>query len=306
MPPSAEDSQSELNQSLVSLRGIGPRMLPKLEKLGLQTVEDALYHLPLRYEDRRTLKSIARLIDGQQEVFVGHVLAAGESLTSRTRRKIYEVIVGDDSGKISLKWFNYRKSWLQKRFTVDQQILIIGEVRRFGATREIHHPDTEPLPDGIDPQQLLQKDPLNFGRILPVYPLTEGLSQKQARKIWFPLIRENACLVKSLIPAEIIGRHHLLPLADALLQVHWPEGKSDLLSLGQGRDLARKSLVFDEFFYLELGLALKRAGVQLEQGISFKVEHRYTLPLNKLLPFKLTDAQRRVLGEIKHDTLGPP
>ena len=303
MPTSAPDLQELQHKSLGSIRGIGPRMLPKLEKLGLKTVDDALYHLPARYEDRRTLKPIARLIDGQQEVFVGTVLASGESQTSRTRRKIYEVIIGDASGKIALKWFRYRKPWLQKRFPVDQQLVVIGEVKRFGAIREIHHPDTEPLPAGTEPEQLLQKDPLNFGRILPVYPLTEGLSQRQIRKIWFTLVRENACQVQGQIPDEIIARHQLMPLADALLQVHWPENNSDYYSLEQGRDLARKSLVFDEFFYLELGLALKRAGVQLEQGISFKVEHRYTLPLVRLLPFKLTAAQRRVLGEIKQDMM---
>ena len=303
MPVSAPESQSILKQSLSSIRGVGPRMLPKLEKLGLKTVEDALYHLPLRYEDRRTLKQIAQLVDGQQEVFVARVLAAGEAVTSRSQRKIFEVIVGDASGKLTLKWFRYRKPWLQKRFVIDQQIVVIGDVKRFGASREIHHPDTEPLPAGIDPAQLLQKDPLNFGRILPVYPLTEGLSQKQARKIWFALVREYADLVESLIPAQIIARQHLMPLADALLQIHWPENDSELAAMEQGRDLARKSLVFDEFFYLELGLALKRAGVQLEKGISFKVEHLYTLPLNKMLPFKLTDAQRRVLGEIKLDMM---
>ena len=228
MPTPATDPQTALQQTIGSIRGVGPRMLPKLAKLGLQTVEDALYHLPLRYEDRRTLQPISSLIDDQQQVFVGTVLAAGESVTSRSRRKIFEVIVGDDSGRISLKWFRYRKSWLQKRFTVDQQIIVIGEVKRFGATREIHHPDCEPLPLGIEPQQLLQQDPLNFGRILPVYPLTDGLSQKQARKIWFSLVRENACHVESLIPEQIIKRHQLLPLADALLQTHWPENTSDL------------------------------------------------------------------------------
>ncbi|HEY5673325.1 MAG TPA: ATP-dependent DNA helicase RecG [Malonomonas sp.] len=305
MPSQAPEPQSMLSLSLGNIRGVGPRMLPKLEKLGLKTVEDALYHLPLRYEDRRTLKPISRLVDGQQEVFVGRVLAAGETQTSRTRRKIYEIIVGDASGTVSLKWFHYRKPWLQKRFTVDQQVVVIGEIKRFGATREIHHPDTEPLPAGIEPEQLLKNDPLNFGRILPVYPLTDGLSQKQARKIWYSLVRENACLVESLIPTTILERLKLIPLADALLQVHWPEENSDFSILGQGAELARKSLVFDEFFYLELGLALKRAGVQLEKGISFQVEHRYTLPLTKMLPFKLTEAQRRVLGEIKQDMMAP-
>lgn len=302
---SPEEINPALNQSLGSIRGVGPRMLPKLEKLGLKTIEDALYHLPLRYEDRRRLKPINRLCTGQQEVFVGQVLAAGESTTSRSRKHIYEVIVGDDSGQISLKWFRYRKPWLQKLLPIGKRAILIGEIKHFGATREIHHPDVEPLPDNVDPLQVLNNDPLNFGRILPVYPLTEGLSQKQARKIWFPLVEDNADFVESRIPKEILQRMRLLPLAEALHQVHWPKKQTDLMALEQGRDQARSSLVFDEFFFLELGMALKRAGVQLEKGISFKLAHRYTLPLSKMLPFKLTDAQRRVLGEIKLD-MGSP
>lgn len=281
-------------------------MLPKLEKLGLNTIEDALYHLPLRYEDRRQLTPIARLRPATQEVFCGRVLAAGESTTSRNRRKIFEVIVADDSGQISLKWFRYRKPWLQKLLPIGKQAVLIGEVKRFAAIREVHHPDVEILPDDItDPLKVLEKDPLNFGRILPVYPLTEGLSHKQARKIWHPLVTQYAAQVTSPLPDEILQRQDLIPLSEALLQAHWPHNRSDLQALEQGRDQARRSLVFDEFFFLELGLALKRAGVQLEEGISFKLEHRYTLPLSKMLPFKLTDAQRRVLGEIKHDMCSP-
>lgn len=280
-------------------------MLPKLEKLSLKTIEDALYHLPLRYEDRRQLQPISKLKPGQQEVFIGSVLAAGEATTARTRKRIYEVIVSDDSGQIALKWFRYRKPWMQKLLPIGKKAVFIGEVKHFGATREVHHPDVESLPDGVDPLQVLAKDPLNFGRILPVYPLTEGLSQKQARKIWFSLVQDHADLVKSCIPPEILQRQQLIPLSTALHQAHWPDNHSDLYTLEQGRDKSRSSLVFDEFFFLELGLALKRAGVQLEAGISFNLEHRYTLPLSKLLPFKLTDAQRRVLGEIKNDMLSP-
>ncbi|NOY12512.1 MAG: DNA helicase RecG, partial [Deltaproteobacteria bacterium] len=175
--PSADsttESQPALTLPLGKMRGIGPRILSKLEKLGLQTVEDALYHLPLRYEDRRQLKPISRLRAGQQEVFVGRVLAAGESTGARSRRTMYQVIVADDSGQITLKWFRYRKAWLQKRFPIGQQAVFIGEVKQFGATREVYHPDAELLPEGTDPRTFLEKDPLSFGRILPVYPLTEG------------------------------------------------------------------------------------------------------------------------------------
>ena len=294
-----------LNKKLDNLHGVGPRMLPKLQKLGLQTIEDALYHLPIRYEDRRQFKKISQLTDNQQEVFVGSVLVSGETVTSRSRRTIYEIIVGDDSGKISLKWFRYRKPWLQKRFPVGQQAIFIGEIKRFAAIREIHHPDSELISPGQDLDQLLKSVPLSFGTILPVYSLTEGLTQKQARKIWYRLIQEYAQFVPSSIPPEVQKKYHLLPTSEALKMVHWPDKSIDLNTLEQGFDQARYSLVFDEFFYLELGLALKRAGVQLEEGIAFKFDHKFTIPLNKMLPFKLTDAQRRVLGEIKQDMMAP-
>lgn len=307
MPPqnSFNRPQTRLDEPLDKLRGVGPRALLKLEKLGLCTIEDALYHLPFRYEDRRQLKPIARLRSGTQEVFYGEVLAAGEAHTTRKRRKIYEVIVGDKSGQISLKWFRYRENWLKKRFPVGQKAVFIGEVKSFGAVREIHHPDAELLSSDNSLEQLFQRDPLNFGRILPVYSLTEGLSQKQVRKIWFELVEQYAPLAQSYIPGEILSRHNLLTLPEALQGSHWPANDASLTTLEQGNDRCRQSLVFDEFFYLELGLALKRQGVQLEEGIAFNVEHRYTIPLNKMLPFRMTDAQRRVLGEIKHDMMLP-
>ncbi len=297
--------QFKLNQSLDLLHGVGSRIVPKLQKLGLNTIEDALYHLPVRYEDRRQLKTINQLIDGHQEVFVGSVLASGETVTTRSRKRIYEIIVGDNTGKISLKWFRYRKPWLQKRFPVGQKAIFIGEIKRFAALREIHHPDSELLNSDQDIQQLLQSDPLSFGRILPIYALTEGLTQKQVRKIWNQLVQDYADYAPSFIPEDIQKKYQLMSISAALKQAHWPEDSANLYELEKGSDKARYSLVFDEFFYLELGLALKRAGVQLEEGIAFNFTHKYTVPLNKMLPFKLTDAQRRVLGEIKKDMMAP-
>ena len=301
--PSLEDTG--LDRPVDHLHGVGPRLVPKLQKLGLHTIEDALYHLPQRYEDRRHFKTISQLKDGQQEVFIGTVLASGEAVTTRSRRKIYEVIVGDQSGKISLKWFRYRKNWLQNRFPIGQKAVFIGEVKRFAALREVYHPDSELIETDTDFQQLLVSDPMNYGRILPVYALTEGLSQKQARKIWYRLIRDHAPLAQNFIPPEILCKYHFMHRSEALQEVHWPNDKCVMQSLENGRNIARQSLVFEEFFFLELGLALKRAGVELEEGIAFNFNHKYTVPLNKLLPFKLTEAQRRVLGEIKIDMMSP-
>ncbi len=309
-PPTASPSSfsphpSSLQTPLLQIRGVGPRLAEFLGRLGLTTVEDALYTLPFRYEDRREIRPIARLRPGEAEVFFGEVLAASESVTAKTRRRIFEVVVGDGSGRISLKWFHYRKEWMKKRFPIGARGFFSGEVKRFGAVKEVHHPDTEFLPPGASPADFMAADPLSFGRILPVYPLTEGLTQKTARKIWKEVVERFAPLAVSAIPEEISTRRRLLPLDQALRQAHWPETDAVLGDLNAGRDPARRTLVYDEFFFLELGLALKRRGVVLEPGIPFQVTHRYTRPLAAMLPWRLTDGQRRVLGEIKQDMMAP-
>lgn len=305
LAPSYLRSRQFLATPLEQIRGVGPRLAEKLKKTALATVEDALYTLPFRYEDRRSLKRIAQLRDGQAEVFFGEILASGEGVTSRSRKRLFEVIVGDGSGQISLKWFHYRKEWMVKRFAVGRKAVFIGDVKRFGAVREVHHPEVEFIEGEGGLAAFMASDPLAFGRILPVYPLTEGLSQKVARKIWKEIVDRFAPLAVSPLPAEIIQRRNLMPLAQALAQLHWPDDVAGLEGADFAQHPARRSLVYDEFFFLELGLALKRRGVLLEAGIPFQVEHRYTKPLSQLLPYRLTAAQRRVLGEIKQDLMQP-
>ncbi|WP_432822244.1 ATP-dependent DNA helicase RecG [Trichloromonas sp.] len=305
LTPSRQRITQLMSTPLDSLRGVGLRLVEKLSKLGLHTVEDALYSLPFRYEDRRQLKKIAQLTPGNSEVFAGEITFAGETLTSRSRKKLFEVMVTDGSGQVSLKWFHYRRDWMKKQFVQGRRAVFIGEVKRFGAIREVHHPDVEFVAEDQDAAELLRSDPLSFGRILPVYPLTEGLSQKNLRKIMKDVVDQYAPVAATAIPADIVQRQRLLPLSEAFRQAHWPESDCSLVKLEQGKDPARHTLVFDEFFFLELGLALKRQGIVLEEGIPFNVEHRYTKPLAALLPYRLTAAQRRVLGEIKQDLMAP-
>ncbi|MEJ2198805.1 MAG: OB-fold nucleic acid binding domain-containing protein, partial [Desulfuromonadales bacterium] len=176
--------RQHLSTPVVHLKGVGPRLAEKLAKLDIHTVEDLLYTLPNRYEDRREFRKIAHLRDGIHEVFCGEILVCGESTTSRRRRRLFEVVVSDGTGQIALKWFHYRKDWMTKRFTVGRRAVFTGEVKRYGALREIHHPDVEFLAPDQSLADYQSSDPLAFGRILPVYPLTEGLSQYAARKIW--------------------------------------------------------------------------------------------------------------------------
>lgn len=285
------------------LKGVGPRIAEKLTKLDICTIEDLLYTLPNRYEDRREFRKIALLRENTNEVFYGEILACGEATTSRSRRKLFEVMVSDGTGRVVLKWFHYRKDWMNKRFVVGQRAVFTGEVKHFGAIREVHHPDAEFLAPDQTLADYQSSDPLAFGRILPVYPLTEGLTQYAARRIWKQAVDLFVRHVASYLPVSLVERHQLMPLADALQQIHWPANDTRMEQLEAGRTRALRSLVYDEFFFLELGLALKRQGVVLEQGITFAVTHKYTKPLAALLPYRLTDAQRRVLGEIKQDLM---
>ncbi|MEA3466004.1 MAG: ATP-dependent DNA helicase RecG [Thermodesulfobacteriota bacterium] len=295
--PTQETHDANIHAPLSTLKGVGSRLSQKLTRLNLHTIEDILYFLPHRYEDRRQLKKIAQLQLHETAIFKGVILSADEVHLGRSKKRIFEVMVSDDSGQILLKWFHYRRDWMKRRYQLGQQVFVVGELKLFSAQREILHPDIEFCQDA--------ELPAEQQRILPVYPLTEGLSQKQMRKFAQEAVSRYALLVQTYIPADILHKHHFLSISDALLQIHCPAQNSDFDQLQAGQGAARQTLVYDEFFYLQLGLALRRQGTQLLQGTAFSVSHLYTKPLVAMLPFRLTDAQRRVLGEIKRDMMSP-
>ncbi len=286
------------------IKGAGPKLAEALSRKGLNTAEDALYLLPNRYEDRRELRTVAKLRTGYIEVFHAEVLSA-DAVATRGGRRFFEAIVGDASGSITLKWFHYNPAWMKKAWKPGRKGIFTGEVAQYGFQKEVHHPDVEWLAEGEDLQAVMARDPFNFGRIVPVYPLTEGVQQKTLRRVLKEVVDSFSGFVGTTIPADIAGRHHLLPLGSALKEVHFPAEEADLQKLNEAATPAHRTLVFDELFFLELGLALKRQGVSLEPGIPFQVTHRYTRELLKLLPFTLTNAQRRVLSEIKADMMAP-
>ena len=303
--PNDAYSHHVLATPVTALKGVGPRVAEKFAKMSISTVEDLLYTLPNRYEDRRDFKKIAHLKENIYEVFSGEILACGESVSPRRRRKIFEVLVSDGTGTITLKWFHYRKEWIKKRFAVGKRGVFIGEVKRYGAVKEVYHPDVEFLAANQSLDDFKSSDPLTFGRILPVYPLTEGLTQYTARQIWKQAVDLYSDYVQTDIPEQFTHKHGLLSVSQALKEVHWPSNDSDMDRLEKQASLALKTIVYDEFFFLELGLALKRKGVILEKGIPFEVTHKFTKPLAAQLPFQMTNAQRRVLGEIKNDLMSP-
>ncbi len=297
-------NRKNLETSMQFIKGVGPKLAELLGRKGIATVEDALYLLPNRYEDRRQVLPVAKLRPGATSVFAGEIVSA-DVVSTKGGRRFFEALVRDASGTISCKWFNFNPAFLKKSWKRGRRGIFTGLVSQFGLQREVHHPDVEWLAEGETVEAVMARDPVTFGRLVPVYPLTEGLHQKTLRKVMKEVVDRFAPCVESALPPTMAQRQGLLPLSDALRTVHFPGEDSDQRLLEEGRNPAHRTLVFDEFFFLELGLALKKRGVVVEPGISFSVNHTFTKPLLKLLPFSLTNAQRRVLAEIKEDMMAP-
>ncbi len=296
-------SRKNLEVGIQHIKGIGPKLAALLEKKEIRTVEDALYLLPLRYEDRRELTPISSLSPGRSAVFFGKVLSA-DAGTTKGGRRVFEALVQDESGSIVFKWFHANSVWMKRTWKIGRAGVFCGEVNQFGYQREVHHPDVEWLPEGASLNSLLDSDPANFGRIVPVYPLTEGIHQKTMRRVMREVVNGFLQNIISVVPAELYPAQ-IPTLREALGQVHVPPPEADIADLNDGTTPAHQTLVFDEFFFWELGLALKKQGVLKENGIAFQVTHRYTKELVRLIPFELTSAQRRVLAEIKADMMAP-
>jgi ATP-dependent DNA helicase RecG len=296
--------RKNLETSMRFIKGVGPKMAELLARKGIHTVEDALYLLPNRYEDRRRLRRIDELRPGCVEVFSAEVKIA-DSVSSKGGRRFFEAVVGDDSGNLMLKWFHCNPRFMKGTWQPGRRGIFTGEVVVYGSRREIHHPEVEWLKDGEDLASLVAGDPVNFGRTVPFYPLTEGLHQKSLRKVLKEVVDTYSSSITSHVPDAIAQRCSLMPISAAFRDVHFPGNDADLSALHSHSTRAHRTLVFDELFFLQLGLAMKRQGAFLEEGIPFTIMHHYTRPLLKLLPYSLTAAQKRVLSEIKKDMASP-
>ena len=294
----AKGKAGALSQPIQFVKGVGPRIAKKLEKKGVRIIEDALYFLPRRYEDRRIIKKISQIQVGTVETVLAEVLLTGTVWYKGNRKRVFEAVVGDETGTLTLKWFHGSEEYLKSRFKKGRRVIISGEVRVFKNQKEIHHPDME-IADHIE------DDPLHFKRIVPIYSEPEGLYQKTIRKIMKEVVDYYADELTSPIPADIIRRQKLMDFGTAIRQVHFPPEDAPLEKFNLNRSEAHRRIIFDEFFFLQLGLALRRSKVKAEEGIPFQILHGYTQRLLQSLDFRLTGAQERVLSEIEEDMRQP-
>ncbi len=281
------------------VKGVGPKLAKLFEKKGIRTVEDALYFLPRCYEDRRNLRPISELKPGGPATGFGEILVSGFVFYQNKRKRVFEAVVGDATGSITLKWFHGNGKYLKERFKKGRKLIFSGEVRWFNNQREIHHPDVEMVEGEIE------KDYLNFKRIVPIYSETEGLHQRTIRRLMKNILEGYGNDLSSPLPQEVMRRQNLIDFQEAFQRVHFPPDGESIEALNLYRSDGHRRIIFDEFFFLELGLALKKRGVVLEPGISFKTDGGLAKRLLESLSFQLTRAQSRVLSEIKEDLRKP-
>ena len=299
VPPYREDEGDvrshleALAQPVQFLAGVGPRRAEQLRKFGINTVEDLLYHLPFRYEDRRTLSTVRALRVGEVASVAGELIHLADRHVGRNQRRILEGVLRDDTGLLALTWF-HQVSYFQRRFEIGQRCLVHGKVES-GPTgqKRMVHPEIE---TGAD---------LDAQGILPVYAKPTTMSVGVIRQIARRAAGEWAARLPSVLPTAVARRARVTDLPRAMQQLHTPDRDADVEALNSARSPAHRSVVFDELFFLQLGMALRRCSVEREAGVALPERGHLTRALTGLLPFALTGAQQRVLREIRADMAQP-
>lgn len=281
-------------------KGIGPARAKVLAGKGLQTVEDLLFYMPFRYEDRSNLKPIRELAPGEMATVIGRVLTI-HTKTLRRGSKLVEVSVADESGgSFTAKWFH--GGWVAEAFRPGMLVALYGkvEVESYSRTLAMVHPDHEV----IDEDPVHADAALHTGRIVPVYTAIGKVSTRLLRKYVYSVI-EQLPPMRDALPKSVWEPLKLPSFWDALRESHFPGSGADVRALNRFRSPAQYRLIFEEFFWLECGLILKRRRARREPGISFQLSNRVREQIKRMLPFPPTGAQKRVLGEIAADMKEP-
>ncbi|MEB2286466.1 MAG: ATP-dependent DNA helicase RecG [Myxococcales bacterium] len=280
------------------VKGVGPKRAEQLATLGLTTVDDLLFHLPFRYEDRRDVRTISMLRPGEQATVEAEIGDVRERFAGR--RRILEASAVDASGSLTLLWYN-QLGYFRSRFRAGQRVLLHGKVEAAkGMARmlglRIVHPEVELLEGQED---------ADTGRIVPIYTKPAGIPIGAMRRLVHAAVDQYAGRVPSALPAAVAERRGVMDLASALRAVHQPPPEADVRALNAGTSPAHRAIVYDELFYLQLGLALRKHDVVAEPGIAFPVPAARARALVQALPFPFTGAQRRVIAEIERDMAAP-
>jgi len=280
---------SERPPSVRALSGVGPRVAEKLNRLGLATVEDLAFHLPLRYQDRTRSTAMGTVSPGDEVVVIGTIQHSG---VAYGRRRSLLTRISDGTGTLTIRLFHFSAAQ-QRHLRKGRWVMCFGEVRPGPATLEMVHPeyrvsDQEPV---LDPE----------AGLTPIYPATEGIGQGQLRRLIDQVLATHVPRIRDWLPAAVLGDSLKVSLSEAIAYLHHPPADADMELLRDGGTSQQQRLAFEELLVHHLSLRRARLRRRTARAPSLAMGVGYARALVSALPFALTAAQQRVLEEIGRD-----
>lgn len=274
--------QAAMAAPLTTIPGIGPKSAKTLKKLGLETLSDLLWHLPHRYDDYSQLQTINRLFFGQDVTIIATVEEIGVRPVRSGKIKLTEATVSDGTGSLRVTWFN--QPWIATKLKPGKAVVLSSKVDQYLGRLTMSNPEWEPL----------EKEQLHTNRIVPVYPLTAGVTSKWLRRVMHSVVHRLAPRVEDPIPERVRREVGLMDLGDALQQVHFPDDWEAVRK-------AQHRLAFDEMFMLQLGVLRQKQEWEAQETEPLPVNDEWMEKFLGSLPFPLTDSQAQVLSELRQD-----
>ncbi len=291
-----------LDDEVKWVRGVGPRVAELVAAKGIHTAEDLLYHLPFRYEDRQNPRSLDELKPGEMASVIAEV--RGAALLRTRTMPLFELTLGQ--GRLAMKCLWFHGTWLKDKFHAGQTVAVFGKVEqsRSSPNFKMTQPQFEILPDASEDAETRM---LEVGRITPVYESLGGsrLASRWQRKVIFHLLESLRGAIPECLPPAMLERMALPGRERALAEAHFPPEATPMAQLQAWATPAHRRLIFEELFFLELGLELKRRKMRERAGIAFETTDKVREAIREVLPFHPTAAQKRTLGEIVADMRAP-
>ena len=279
--------KNPIYDDITYLKGVGPKRAEELKKYGINFIVDVLHHLPRKYLDRRNIKKINQCKIGEETVIIGKIISKNIKVIGR--RRLFQLTIGDETGELQCVWFN-GLSWMIDKFNINDQIAVYGKIEFFKG-KKITHPDFDILDDN--------EDNFNTGQIISLYASTadlksKGLDSKGFRKIIKNILFNEKYIIEDFLTKEIISEENLCSLKEALIKTHFPNDNHEIK-----KSIYR--LKYNEHFFIQLLMALKKHHIKKNDGISFPKRGQFLKKIYDSLDFTLTNAQIRVLREIRVD-----
>ena len=298
---SAQKPALSLETKVQYLKGVGPKLAELLNKREIRTVRDLIQYFPRAYEDRRAARNIASLKLDETVSLKAQILKVSAIPLGQSKRRIYDIIIKDSSGQIHCKFFRVPYKGYFERFSPQTEVRIAGKVIEYRGRLEFHHPDIREMDEE---EEAIQDD------LIPIYPEIENLSSAKIMRMIQTCMDQisKESWGPDLFPEVLRQKYHLVIRQEALWKLHHPPVDQSQ-EYSQQRSDSHRRIIFEEFFWLELYLAAKKAGLEREPGIALTSKknqsEKLTEKLLQSLPFQMTNAQKRSFAEIEADLQKP-